>query len=299
MLYHRAVRSIIGVLLLLLATLAAADTFTHPPESSTAPGEWVMPYPYPRNATIDFATNPWDPENPWPTDPTDPTIEGDWAKDLIPGVNYDIEGWDDTSLYDGDWWAFSWPSSLLAWHADDPAGSGRTGIFEFYYEGPGPPGTNPAMYWQLSNSSGDEAKRIWLEMVVHPPVDVPYWSDFNVFATVGQPGVPDPDNEACWVSEPELRFSDDLGDGWVRKTWYVEVKPSPDWETIIWNFEALVLSWPGDPDPPSPSWYIDEIHIGTEAVPEPGTVALFGLGLLGLGARLRQRGMASKRTGSP
>ncbi len=287
MLRHRAVGSVLGVLLLALSTpLVAADTFTHPPESSTAPGEWESLYPYPRNATIDFATDPWDSENPWPTDPDDPTGEGDWAKDLIPGLNYDVAGWDDAGLYEGDWCAESWP--YLTWYADDPAGSGRTGIIELYNEGP-PPGSAPTMYWHLSNSSGAEAKHIWLEIVVRPPEDrigyLVYDYYFEVGAVVEDDG---PFGDPCWVGEPELRFRDDLAYGWVRDTWYIEIEPSPDWELITWTFQPP-LSGMIPPPPNPPSWYLDEIHIATEAVPEPGTIALFGLGLLGVAARLRRR----------
>ncbi|MCK4324477.1 MAG: PEP-CTERM sorting domain-containing protein [Armatimonadetes bacterium] len=136
------------------------------------------------------------------------------------------------------------------------------------------------MYWQLSNSSGAETKHIWLEMIARPPADVIYYLSVSAFVEADDV----PGGDPCWVGEPELRFSDDLGDGWLNHTWYIEVEPSPDWETIKWSFQIPSNTMPGSPDPFS-SWYIDEIHVGTEAVPEPGTIVLFGLGLLGIAAR--------------
>ncbi len=270
---YRVVTRILGVLLLAFsATLVAADVFVHPPESSTAPGEWESPYPYPRNATIDFATDP----STWPEDPT--LFVG---KDLIPGVNYEIHGWDDdslhNSLYPPEFWGMgsdglsvAYPSAPV-WHSDDPKGSSRTGVIE--YQGSGD------IYLYFANSPRDVLpKHIWIETIMRPPPGGTYHQNLQL---IGGPEL------AYRWNGPELRFSDELGDGWVSDTWYIEIVPSPAFELITWTFSS-----PG-------SWYIDEIHIATEAVPEPGTIALFGLGLLGLAARLRRLQVAPNRTGGP
>ena len=279
-----AVVTLVAVTVLALSTtLLAADVFTHPPESSTAPGEWVTSYPYPRNATIDFATDP----NTWPEDPT--LFIG---KDLIPGVTYETYGWDDAKLHnktypdilgmgsDGFGWN-EWENDLI-WYSDDPVGSGRTGVIEVV--------GGVALYF-ANSPRNVMPKHIWTEIIMRP---APGRTSSQHLQLVDGPLGGYGGGEQYLSSGSELLFSNDLGDGWISETWYLEISPSPAWEYIGWSQSPPYIF----PDPPE-VWYIDEIHIATEAVPEPGTVALFGLGLLGVAARLRRLPTARNRTRGP
>ena len=70
---------------------------------------------------------------------------------------------------------------------------------------------------------------------------------------------------------------------WPAEEWMPSVYEDTYW-TDHWGWEDSYLQL-------RPVYYssLDDDHDNVLGTPEPTTIALFGLGLLGLGARLRQR----------
>jgi hypothetical protein len=240
-------------LVLGLAPAVRADPFVKPPETSSLipPGGWASAFPYPRNVAIDFATDPAG----WPADP------GGTGKDLQPGVNYHLQGWDDAALYASDW--FDWSGDLF-WFDQDPTGtSGRQGLFGVYDQ------ENPTQEftWHLDNSvRPDPMKHIWLE--------AEYYS--NKYAE--------------WYivpSAPGAVFHDfkweavALTDNWIRLNIWIEFLPNPPSENLTFRFygnESI-----------SGTVLFDFVHVATECTPEPATLAFVSLGAVGLLARRRRK----------
>ena len=245
--------SLITTLFLLLSvSLVHAATFVEPPETSSLvpPGGWVYPYPYQRNAMIDFATNP----STWAADP----VQG---KDLIPGANYDTEGWLDPVLYPSDW--FDWDGTY-DWIDTDARLPGRQGLFGIDNRESG----LLDLIWHLDNLSvANPTKHLWLEMEFYLA------DDADLFPTI----VP----EAPSVLTDSRQDWTVLGDGWYQYNAWIMLEPNPTWEEL----QLTLLTGTFDPG----TILFDHIHIATECVPEPTTLALFGVGLAGLGLRLRRR----------
>ncbi len=107
------------VVVLLGVSPSSAEPFNNPPETDplVPPGGWATTFPYPRNVLIDFATDP----ATWPLDPNGPP----GSLDLVPGLNYHIEGTDDQRLYPSDWGE---GFGGFDWIDVDPRFPGRQGL---------------------------------------------------------------------------------------------------------------------------------------------------------------------------
>ena len=73
-----------------------------------------------------------------------------------------------------------------------------------------------------------------------------------------------------------------VGNGFYRTDWEAGTSPNPPWEDV--QFEFIV--------PAGAVMVLDDVHIATECIPEPGSVALMLVGLGGFAARcyLRRKG---------
>ena len=72
-----------------------------------------------------------------------------------------------------------------------------------------------------------------------------------------------------------------LGDNWyLWNTWW-EIRPNPFYEDM-----TLILT---TPETEPATIMIESWHVATECIPEPGTLALLGVGLAGLVIRRRRK----------
>jgi hypothetical protein len=186
------------------------------------------------------------------------------GKDLQPALpgdvgNYDLEGWDDPILYPSDW--FAWEGDLRWWD-QHPAGGGRQGLIGIEGED-----QNLLLTWHLDNWPGGPLKHVYVEADV-------YWTGAGHWqmGMVLPPGV---ERGGNWKTVA-------LGNDWYRVEWWFELLPNPLWEEFTWNLSTLAIA-------PGGTVLIDNWHVATECVPEPGTMALFGLGAVGLAGYWRRR----------
>jgi hypothetical protein len=245
---RRAPCVVMMLLLALLSSAAMAVPFIYAAETYAQPDDWYTAFPYQRNAMIDFATNP----SNWPVDPANGS-----ARDLLPGVNYGLEGTHDAALYASDWLQitgeYSWlPTDLLL-------GSSRTGILFFDNRGSGT-ARQISLTWHLDNLALNNLRKdIWSELI---------WLQSNQNTAVNillttQPGFE--------VKKLYYAFPAPIqqSDGWLADDGYGQIMRNPEWEeaTLLVNIA------------PHDFFAIDSWHTATECVPEPGTWALFGVGL--------------------
>ena len=241
--------------------------FNNPPEiplpwgqggSMPPPGGWLTSYPYQRNALIDFSTDP----TGWPADNNEPT-----RKELDPTLNYHIQG-TNSELYPSDW--FDWEGDWI-WKSEYEGRQGVIGIEKATFQQV----EGSIIYWHLDNlPERQPVKHLWVELEYYildrgepPNVTNPFpWID------------PDPSS-----STVEGRFIfEHLGNNWYRMNGWWQFEPNPIWEDFSFRFFP---SYNLDEH----TVFIDYVHIATECVvPEPGTMLLFGSGLIGL-AGFRRR----------
>jgi len=228
-----------ALVLLASGSQALASVFINPPETDPLATGWQSPFPYQRNVLLDFATDP----ATWDDDP----VQG---KDLIPGVNADMEGTLDPALYPSDWFRLSgdisWVNGALV-----VSGVNQSAQIAWHMDNLPPPGDH---------------KNIWEEVVYRATGE---WEDeAYVIPSSGE-----------WELLGEREELLGIGD-WTVYNAFEEIRPNPDGETFIWNIFT---------DDDGGTVTIDSWHIATECVPEPATGALFMLGLAGLAVIRRRR----------
>jgi len=237
----------LGAMAVLLAAgdLARAEPFVNPPELNH-PG-WVGPFPYQRNILVGFDTDP----HFWPDHISSPVPNA--RKALTPSVVHH-EGTDDDQLYPSDW---------LGGEADPPGGgfthwlatdtvtnTDREGILVLETEGADATFT---LVWNIDNwDRANEEKHFFAE--------AEYYTTGNLgldelISSTGQVELLAPHYEL-------------LADGWVRWSSWATLTPNPVWEQMV---NTVVLEDPG-------ILMLDYMHIATECVPDPATMAILGLG---------------------
>jgi hypothetical protein len=233
-------------------SMANASPFVNPPETNPMipAGGWQGAFPYQRNVMIDFATDP----NGWPDDP----VPG--KKDLVPQLNYHLEGDDDPVLYPSDW--FDW-TGQLGWYDDSPIGTGRQGLIGFIDQ----EAFAFTVILHLDNWREENPyKHLYLEMDIYREGT----GDWIGLLDAASPGVPG----------QIIADEQDLGDGWARVNAWVPIEPNPEWEELQIILHADEFE--------TGSVLVDSIHIATECVPEPITASLLVLGGVLLVARRKR-----------
>ncbi|MFA5110493.1 MAG: hypothetical protein WC443_03715 [Desulfobaccales bacterium] len=256
----------VTVLALTLAVTpyALASPFITPPESNpiTPSGWWVEPFPYQRNVSLDFATNP----NSWPLDPG-----ATWpnARELA-SPWYHMQGRLDPQLYSSDY--FQWSGAELTWIDTDPRFSGRQGLI-----GISNSADSLSIDLHLDNWGSHPVKHIWLE--------AEFYRGQNGVLEGGIGGL-EPTGPYSIVNGYQVQ---DLGAGWYRVNAWFTVMPNPLGENLGW-FLYPIEGTEGFPS--EATILFDYIHVATESVPLPGTLPLLtgGLGGLALIRRFRRGG---------
>ncbi len=294
---HRVITMVALVALLFSVAAASASEFSSPPED-LGNIEWWTDFPYHRNAMIDFGTDPFDGTSPWPEPGAEDTYPdglplGDYGIvwDLDPAVNYDLEGPDDPEIYLTDWFGIlvTEPNDdytledIIHWDATNPASwnpqptSAASGIL--WAEHPGIRGDENIIVdflWHIDNFPGDLG-RIYNEIWMYDVDSLGNWAGVNT--TVGY-----------WTEDgyvPATNVDFQLGAGaspWYALEYWNEFTPNPTWEVM----DIRVVLKPGEDQGLGDKFGLDSVHIAKE-VPEPGTLALFGLGALGLVAWRRRK----------
>jgi hypothetical protein len=163
----------------------------------------------------------------------------------IPGADY--EGYDDPKLWDSDYVEFTgaveWNESL-----------GAVGIFDSQGSSSG------SLIIHIDNWIRDwPVKHLYDEVV---------WFHEGAAGSIYQDylGLPEGYTEGdFWGIEGDSSRPSGEDLWW---NYWVEIEPNPPWEDKVINFSI------GD----GGSVYVKSIHIATECVPEPATLALLGLG---------------------
>lgn len=240
--------------LLLLSVFVQADPFIVPPESVLPPEDWTTAFPYQRNAMIDFATDP----HTWPFDAN----AGAPARELSPSVgNYILEGTHDPDYYDSDY--LVWVPDQMQWFDTHPAAGDRQGLIGVSNQ----ENVEFTLNYHLDNvPTRNPVKHMWIEIEY-------YYSGTGTWSAAIVPSIGKLTEAA--VDQVQLQ------DGWYRWNGWAELKPNPLWEDIFVTVSTNPTA--------SGTLLVDYIHVATECVPEPGTMALFGIGGVALVLLRRRR----------
>ena len=247
---------ILIALILIAASVVNAEPFVNPPQLNHP--NWVTPFPYQRNILVGFDTDP----HTWPDHITSP-VPGERVA-LTPFVVHH-EGTDDPQLYPSDWLGGDVTpigSGFTEWlETDSITGSNRQGLL--LLEATQATVENPTIFtlvWHIDNWD-----RPWEEK--HFFAEAEYWSDV--------PGIQNTDTIFSATDSYLLDVNaayDELDIGWTRWHSWGTLIPNPVYEEMV---NTIVFTEPG-------IILIDYMHIATECVPEPSSMALIGIGLLAL-----------------
>ena len=258
-------RLMLVAVILTAVAVANAAPFHNPPELNHP--DWGTPFPYQRNILVGFDTDP----HTWSDHITSPTPGQRVA--LTPSVIHH-EGTDDLQLYPSDWLGGDVTpvgSGFTGWlDIDTVTGSNRQGLLRL--EATQATKEQPVVFtlvWHIDNWD-----RPWEEK--HFFAEAEFWS--NVSGTQNTDELFSA-NDSFLLDDnaiyEELEFLE--GQHWGRWHSWGTLIPNPEYEEMI---NTVVFTEPG-------IMLIDYMHIATECVPEPGSMALIGVGLLALMRRKR------------
>jgi len=184
--------------LLALATTAFALPFDYPPEED--PHGWAWGYPYQRNITWAFDTDP--------------------RLDTSPGNGAHYEGTLDPLLWDSD---FVELTGDVGWIQEWPPLPGLVGIFNTSTE----PMSGDIIFHIDNTLWPIDYKNMWLEYEFVASDEVDFDPNRDVEITVGPPG-----NYAVldWISLP--RPVDPNNEELIRQNAWFRIEPNPFWEEL-------------------------------------------------------------------
>ena len=237
------------------ASAVVGGAFHQSPESFC--DDWQTAFPYQRNILIDFSTDP----DTWPKDPTDPSGQ---RVDFQPGVNYELFGTHDLDWYESDWGE----GDDVDWFDQFPV----TGVPSTRQGFVGIVDQESRTGWITLHLDNDPTPR----PLKHIYIELEYYTSGS--GDLGMPGYNLPDG-VYLVGNPKAVI-EPLDDGWKLLRVCATFEPNPPWEEMTLYFLVEEFS-PG-------TVLIDYIHVATECVPEPGTMALLGLGAVALIRRRRK-----------
>lgn len=245
---RRILAGVVVVALLSVAGIVEADPFVNTPELNHP--NWATPFPYQRNIMVGFDTDP----HLWPDHISSPVPNT--RKALTPSV-VRHQGIDDQTLYPSDWLAADvQPSNagFTEWlETDTETGSNRQGILVLN----GQSDSTFSLVWHIDNwDQPRQEKHFFVEAE---------------FYTTGREGI---DELLSSTGQLEMLSQnlEMLPDGWVRWHSWATLTPNPEWEEMV---NTITFEQPG-------MLLLDFMHIATECVPEPSTIALLGISVLGL-----------------
>jgi len=183
--------------------------------------------------------------------------------------------WWDAAENSGDNWGGEWPFAGYStiWGASQTVGSVSSKILDWNHEDPS--SNDDGIFWDLTSGPGSTFSGFeidaWQQWTGTVTMGIEVWDWTGKFGYASTTWTSSPNYETYQI--PFSAFS-----GWTTS----------DWQNI--GAVRLLLDIGEEGDGTDFQGRIDEVRtIGMEAIPEPGTVALFGLGGAMLLGRLRRR----------
>lgn len=172
------------------------------------------------------------------------------------------EGYDDPYLYESDYVEFT---GAVTWYASAPSDGAENynGVIGIDNRSGTQVLSGTAVFrmdnWDREPADGGWIKHIWEE------VDVAWSEVYDIEQKVVVPTGYDIVWQDVWESWPWQIDAD--RDIWRIAAW-IKILPNPPWEEKVYEFTVE----------PGEFAFIDRLHIATECVPEPATIALLALG---------------------